>query len=42
MNYWFLNANPKMWSMASMPVGAVQDYTLYNDNGNKRRVSRIS
>jgi len=38
MNYWFLNANPKMWSMASMPVGAVQDYTLYNDNGNKRRV----
>jgi MoxR-like ATPase len=37
-NYWFLNANPKMWSMASMPVGEVQDYTLYNDNGNKRRI----
>lgn len=36
--YWFLNANPKMWSMASMPVGEVQDYTLYNDNGNKRRI----
>lgn len=36
--YWFLNANPKMWSMASMPVGGVQDYTLYNDNGNKRRI----
>ena len=36
--YWFLNANPKIWSMASMPVGEVQDYTLYNDNGNKRRI----
>lgn len=36
--YWFLNANPKMWSMSSMPVGEVQDYTLFNDNGNKRRI----
>ena len=24
--------------MASMPVGEVQDYMLYNDNGNKRRI----
>lgn len=38
LRYWFLNANPKMWSMANMPVGEVQDYTLYNDNGNKRRI----
>lgn len=38
IHYWFLNANPKMWSMSSMPVGEVQDYTLYNDNGNKRRI----
>ncbi len=38
LHYWFLNANPNMWSMASMPVGEVQDYTLYNDNGNKRRI----
>lgn len=38
LRYWFLNANPKIWSMASMPVGGVQDYTLYNDNGNKRRI----
>lgn len=36
-NYWFLNANPKIWSMASMSVGKEQSYTLYNDNGNKRR-----
>ena len=37
-NYWFLNANPKIWSMASMSVGKEQSYTLYNDNGNKRRI----
>ena len=37
-NYWFLNANPKIWSVASMPVGKEQSYTLYNDNGNKRRI----
>lgn len=36
--YWFLSANPKIWSMSSMPVGKEQSYTLYNDNGNKRRV----
>jgi 5-methylcytosine-specific restriction protein B len=36
--YWFLNANPKMWSMSSMPVGEIQNYTLFNDNGNKRRI----
>lgn len=36
--YWFLNANPKIWSISSMPVGGVQDYTLYNENGNKRRI----
>lgn len=38
VQYWFLNANPKIWSMESMPVGEVQDYTLYNNNGNKRRI----
>lgn len=37
-HYWFLSANPKIWSMSSMPVGKEQSYTLYNDNGNKRRV----
>lgn len=36
--YWFLSANPKIWSMSSMPVGKEQSYTLYNENGNKRRV----
>ena len=37
-HYWFLNANPKQWSMAGMPVGEKEYYTLYNENGNKRRV----
>lgn len=37
-HYCFLSANPKIWSMSSMPVGKEQNYTLYNDNGNKRRV----
>lgn len=36
--YWFLNANPKVWAMSNMAVGESQDYTLYNSNGNKRRI----
>lgn len=37
-NYWWLNANPKVWSMSEWVVGDLQDYTLFNDNGNKRRI----
>lgn len=36
--YWWLVANPKIWSIANMQVGTIQDYTLYNDNGNRRRI----
>lgn len=36
--YWWLNANPKIWSFTDLAVGEVQSYTLYNDNGNKRRI----
>ncbi|OON85764.1 restriction endonuclease [Oribacterium sp. C9] len=36
--YWWLNANPKIWSFADISIGEVQSYTLYNDNGNKRRI----
>lgn len=36
--YWWLNANPKIWSFSDIAVGDVQPYTLYNDNGNKRRI----
>lgn len=36
--YWWLNANPKIWSYSDIAVGEVQSYTLYNENGNKRRI----
>ena len=35
---WWLNANPKIWSFSDIAVGETQDYTLKNENGNKRRV----
>ena len=36
--YWWLNANPKIWSFSDIAVGQVQSYTLFNENGNKRRI----
>lgn len=36
--YWWLNANPKVWRFSDIAVGEMQTYTLYNDNGNKRRI----
>lgn len=36
--YWWLNANPKMWSFSNIRIGEEEGYTLYNDNGNKRRI----
>lgn len=36
--YWWLTANPKIWSFADLKVGEKQSYTLYNENGNKRRI----
>ncbi|MEH7239099.1 AAA family ATPase [Bacillus sp. JJ1562] len=36
--YWWLNANPKIWSYSDISIGEIQSYTLYNDNGNKRRI----
>ena len=36
--YWWLNAKPKEWSFSDIKVGEIVAYTLYNDNGNKRRV----
>lgn len=36
--YWWLNANPKIWSYSDIVVGEVQAYTFYNENGNKRRI----
>lgn len=40
-NYWWLNANPKIWSFSDIAVGETQVYTLYNENGNKRRIFRV-
>ena len=36
--YWWLNANPKIWSFSNISVGEAESYTLYNENGNKRRI----
>ena len=36
--YFWLTANPKIWSFSDIKIGEQQAYTLYNHNGNKRRV----
>lgn len=36
--YWWLVGNPKIWSIAKMQVGEEQEYTLYNEEGHKRKV----
>lgn len=36
--YWWLNANPKIWSFSTIAVNDKQSYTLYNEAGNKRRI----
>lgn len=38
IGYWWLNANPKIWSFSNVAVGKVESYMLYNENGNKRRI----
>lgn len=37
-HYWWLVANPKIWSLADTKVGEEQNYTLYNSNGHQRRI----
>ncbi len=36
--YWWLVASPDVWKFSDMNVGEMQEYTLVNENGNKRRV----
>ena len=36
--YWWLVANPKIWSLSNMGVGEKEEYTLYNSEGNKRKI----
>lgn len=38
INYWWLNSNRKVWDMMNAPIGTRQQYTAYNDSGNKRRI----
>ena len=40
LNYWFLNATPKIFSLSKMLVGETQDFTFYNEKGNQRRIFR--
>lgn len=35
---WWLTAKPKIWSFSDTSVGEVMSYSLYNENGNKRRI----
>lgn len=35
---WWLTAKPKIWSFSDTPVGEIMSYSLYNENGNKRRI----
>ncbi len=36
--YWWLTANPKIWRFADIKIGEEKSYTLYNEDGNKRRI----
>lgn len=37
-NYWWVTANPKIWSFDDLKVGDTQVYSLYNENNHKRRI----
>jgi MoxR-like ATPase len=37
-NYWWLNVNPRNWSIDTFKVNQNQHYTSYNEFGNKRRI----
>lgn len=38
MNFWWLNADPKIWSISNYVEGQRQTYTTHNERGNKRRI----
>lgn len=40
INYWWLNANPNIWSFSDISVNQVVPYTMYNEKGNKRSIFR--
>jgi 5-methylcytosine-specific restriction protein B len=37
-NFWWLNANPNIWSIDNFDYGEIQEYTTHNEKGNKRRI----
>lgn len=37
-NFWWLNANTRMWDPRNLPIGSTQSYTTHNDDGNKRQI----
>ena len=37
-NYWWLNVNPRIWSIDSFKINQTQHYTSHNEFGNKRRI----
>ena len=37
-SFWWINANPKYWSIDNFKEGQEQTYTTHNEKGNKRRV----
>ncbi len=39
-SYWWLNANPKIWSISESKVGDMQTYTALTDKGHKRNTYR--
>lgn len=38
VRYWWLNANPRIWSFSGIGLNDVQSYTLKNEAGRKRRI----
>jgi 5-methylcytosine-specific restriction protein B len=38
LSFWWLNANPKIWSISNHIEGQRQTYTTHNEKGNKRRI----
>lgn len=39
-SYWWLVANPKIWSFSDIEPGEEQSYTLRNEKGNPRRIQK--
>jgi len=37
-SYWWLNANPSIWSFDNIAVGETVEYTSHTDGGGKRRI----